>query len=242
MSKVNNIFSLIWRIWFLLTFVIPYLVTLPFTFILTLNKKFYPVLYFLLHYISKGMFYASAIFPKIEKQAKLDSKTQYIFCSNHSSILDVPFMFFISKKPLSFIGKESLSKIPIFGYYYRTFNVLVNRKSIKDSYIAFQKAGQQIKKGKNMVVFPEGGIVKNKQRLSRFKNGLFRLAIEENITIIPITFADNHWIFPASYLKGKPGTARVCIHKGVSPEGKEVKQLKKEVFNIIDQQLIKYEN
>ena len=62
------------------------------------------------------MLYCSAIFPKIEKEAKLDSKTQYIFCSNHSSILDVPFMFFISKKPISFIGKESLAKIPIFGY------------------------------------------------------------------------------------------------------------------------------
>jgi 1-acyl-sn-glycerol-3-phosphate acyltransferase len=188
------------------------------------------------------MLYCSAIFPKIEKEAKLDSKTQYIFCSNHSSILDVPFMFYISKKPISFIGKESLAKIPIFGYYYRTFNVLVNRKSIRDSYMAFQKAGQQIKEGKNMVIFPEGGIIENKERLSRFKNGLFRLAIEENITIIPITFADNQYIFPASYIKGRPGKARVFIHKGVSSEGKEVETLKKEVYNIIDQQLIKYEN
>ena len=188
------------------------------------------------------MFYASAIIPKIEKDAKLEPNTQYIFCSNHSSILDVPFMFLISKKPISFIGKESLAKIPIFGYYYRTFNVLVNRKSFRDSYMAFQKAGQQIKEGKNMVIFPEGGIVDNKVRLSRFKNGLFRLAIEQNITIIPITFADNHSIFPSSYTKGRPGKARVFIHNGVKPQNKDVETLKQEVYNIIDQQLIKYEN
>ena len=188
------------------------------------------------------MFYGSGIFPKIEKQAKLDSKTQYIFCSNHSSILDVPFMFLISRKPISFIGKESLAKIPIFGYYYRTFNVLVNRKSIRDSYLAFQKAGKQIEEGKNMVIFPEGGIVANKERLSRFKNGLFRLAIEQNITIIPITFADNDRIFPTLYTKGKPGRARVFIHQGVKPQNKDIETLKKEVYNIIDQQLIKYEN
>lgn len=188
------------------------------------------------------MFYGSGILPKIVKEAKLDPNTQYIFCSNHSSILDVPFMFLISKKPISFIGKESLAKIPIFGYYYRTFNVMVNRKSIRDSYMAFQKAGEQIKEGKNMVIFPEGGIVDNKVRLSRFKNGLFRLAIEQNITIIPITFADNHAIFPAAYTKGRPGMARVFIHKGVKPQNKEVDSLKQEVYNIIDQQLIKYEN
>ncbi len=242
MKTLKSILSLIWRTWFLINFVVPYLITLPFTLLLTTSTRFYPILYFLLHYISKGMFYASAIIPKIEKDAKLDPNNQYIFCSNHSSILDVPFMFLISKKPISFIGKESLAKIPIFGYYYRTFNVLVNRKSFRDSYMAFQKAGQKIKEGKNMVIFPEGGIVDNKVRLSRFKNGLFRLAIEQNITIIPITFADNHSIFPSSYTKGRPGKARVFIHKGVRPQNKDVETLKQEVYNIIDQQLIKYEN
>lgn len=242
MKIVTSICSLIWRTWFLLTFAIPFLITLPFTLFLTLNTRFYPLLYFLLHYISKWMFYASAIIPNIENQAKLDPKKQYIFCSNHSSILDVPFMFFLSKKPISFIGKKSLAKIPIFGYYYRTFNVLVNRKSIRDSYLAFQKAGEHIKQGKNIVIFPEGGIINNKQRLSRFKNGLFRLAIEQNITIIPITFADNSWIFPSKYTKGKPARARVTIHKKVSTEGKNIESLKEEVYNIIDQQLIEYEN
>ena len=68
------------------------------------------------------------------------------------------------------------------------------------------------------------------------------MAIEQNITIIPITFADNHSIFPSSYTKGRPGKARVFIHKGVKPQNKDVETLKQEVYNIIDQQLIKYEN
>lgn len=49
-------------------------------------------------------------------------------------------------------------------------------------------------------------------------------------------------IFPGSYLNGKPGVARVTIHKEVSPKGKEVEQLKKEVFDIIESELITYEN
>lgn len=242
MNSINALFSLLWRGWFLITFAVPYLLSLPFTIFLTLNVKFYPVLYFYLHYLSKFMFFASGIRPKIVKNTKLNPNKQYIFCSNHSSILDVPFMFLLSKKPISFIGKESLSKIPIFGFYYKTFNVLVNRKSIKDSYLAFQKAGKKIKEGQNMVIFPEGGIIKSDKKLSRFKNGLFRLAIEQNITIIPITFADNKWIFPEQYSKGKPGKARVTIHKEVNPSGKEIEQLKQEVFTIIEKQLIAYEN
>jgi 1-acyl-sn-glycerol-3-phosphate acyltransferase len=188
------------------------------------------------------MFYISGIFPKVKKIEKLDPKKQYIFCSNHTSILDVPFMFYLSRKPILFIGKKSIAKIPIFGYYYAAFNVLVDRTSAKNSYLAFQKAGQNIKEGKNMVIFPEGGIPKSNIPLNRFKSGAFRLAIEENVSIIPITFADNKWIFPGSYLNGKPGVARVTIHKEVSPKGKEVEQLKKEVFDIIESELITYEN
>ena len=88
------------------------------------------------------MLYASGIFPKIKKESKLDPNKQYILCSNHPSTLDIVMMFALSKKPISFIGKHSLGKIPIFGYYYKSFNVLVDRTNLRNSYAAFQEAGK----------------------------------------------------------------------------------------------------
>lgn len=189
------------------------------------------------------MLYLSGIIPVVNKESKLDPKKQYLFISNHTSTLDIPMMFFLSKKPLSFIGKESLAKWPVFGYYYRRFNVLVNRASLRNSYQAFEQAGQKIKEGQNMVIFPEGGIVKSQARLAAFKNGPFRLAVEQNVSIIPITFADNKCIFPESYFKGRPKRARVSIHKPIENcASMTINQLKQQVFNTIEQELIRYEN
>ena len=154
-------------------------------------------------------------------------------------------MFALNKKPISFIGKHSLSKIPIFGYYYKSFNVLVDRSNLRNSYLAYQEAGKKLNQGQNMVIFPEGGIPKEDIRLFRFKNGPFRLAIEKEVSIIPITFADNKRLFPISYLRGKPGIARVTIHNEVSTKGMDetnIEKLKNQIYNIIESELIHYEN
>lgn len=230
----------------MLTFVIPFITLMPITIFLTFSPKYYPILYWFLHNISKFMLYASGIFPKIYNEGFLDPNKQYIFCANHASTLDIPFMFFLNKKPISFIGKNSLGNIPIFGYYYKTFNILVNRKSLRDSYSAYEQAGLKLKEGQNLVIYPEGGIPKQEIRLNKFKNGLFRLAIEESVSIVPITFADNKKIFPAdSYYEGKPGKARVTIHNPVSVGGMkkdDAELLKSQLYKIINTELIKYEN
>ena len=238
MKIIKGILSLLWRLWFTLTFAIPFLALLPITIFMTISPKFYPALYFFLHRISKIMMYASGIFPKIKKDYKLDPRKQYLFCSNHTSTLDIPMMFFLSKKPIAFIGKESISKYPIFGYYYKRFNVLINRASLRNSYAAFEEAGQKMKEGQNMVIFPEGGIIKETIRLGKFKNGTFRLAVEQNVSIIPITFADNKRIFPVQFLKGKPQQARITIHQPIE----NCSSYTVDELNTIEKELIRYEN
>jgi 1-acyl-sn-glycerol-3-phosphate acyltransferase len=246
MKWIKRSFSFLWRFWFALTFAIPFILLMPITIFLTFSPKFYPIHYWILHRMGKFMFYASGIFPEVRKEGKLDSKKQYIFCVNHPSTLDIPFMFVLSKKPISFMGKHSLGDIPLFGYYYKTFNVLVNRSSMRNSYAAYQQAGGKLKSGQNLVIYPEGGIPKEEIRLNKFKNGLFRLAVEEQVSIVPITFADNKKIFPPDcYDRGGPGIARVTIHSPISVAGmtdSDIPALKEQLHNIIDTELIRYEN
>lgn len=246
MKWIKRTFSLLWRLWFALTFAIPFIISMPITIVLTFSPKLYPTLYWFLHRIGRFMLYASGIFPRVIKEGKLDPSKQYLFCSNHPSTLDIPFMFALSKKPISFIGKHSLGNIPIFGYYYKTLNVLVDRSSMRNSYAAYQQAGEKLKSGQNMVIYPEGGIPKEEIRLNRFKNGVFRLAVEEQVSIVPITFADNKTIFPPDYYdRGKPGIARVTIHSPLEVKGmtdSDIPILKEKLYNIIETELIRYEN
>ena len=87
---------------------------------------------------------------------------------------------------LQYIGKAEIARIPIFGYFYKNNAVIVNRENKKDAYAAFLKAGERLRQGLSMCIFPEGGIPPASVFLKKFKNGPFKLAIEQNIAIIPI--------------------------------------------------------
>jgi 1-acyl-sn-glycerol-3-phosphate acyltransferase len=197
----------------------------------------------LTRYWSKLTIYLSFIFPKVEWEEKLDKKGQYIFCPNHVSTLDIPLILAVLPMPLQYMGKAEIAKIPLFGYFYKNNTVVVDRGNRRDAYDAFLKAGDKLKKGINMCIFPEGGVPKADVFLKKFKNGSFRLAIEQDIKTIPITIADNKRIFPQEYFKGRPGIVRIKVHKAVkaNPEDKNaIENLNTSVYNTIFEQLNTY--
>jgi 1-acyl-sn-glycerol-3-phosphate acyltransferase len=122
--------------------------------------------------------------------------------------------------------------------------VVVHRANRRDAYDAFLKAGDKLKKGINMCIFPEGGIPKADVFLKKFKNGSFRLAIEQDIKTIPITLPDNKSMFPQEYFKGRPGIVRIKVHKAIDPNSlteKSIENLNTSVYNTIFDQLKNYE-
>ena len=198
----------------------------------------------LTRYWSKLTIYLSFIFPKVEWEEKLDKKGQYIFCPNHVSTLDIPLILAVLPMPLQYMGKAEIAKIPLFGYFYKNNTVVVYRANRRNAYDAFLKAGDKLKKGINMCIFPEGGIPKADVFLKKFKNGSFRLAIEQNIKTVPITMPDSKSMFPEQYFKGRPGIVRIKIHKPIDPDNlaeKSIENLNTSVYNIIFEQLKNYE-
>ena len=81
--------------------------------------------------------------------------------------------------------------------------------------------------------------------LRNFKNGPFRLALENNINIVPLTLVNNKSHFPQEYYKGYPGLVRITVHKPVNPNSfsgeNAIKKLNDYIYNIIFNELRKYE-
>ena len=217
---------------------------MPALFFFTGIKKNELIVANLCRYWSKLTILLSFITPKVEWEKKLDKTKQYIFCPNHVSTLDILLILAVLPIPLQYMGKAEISKIPLFGYFYKNNSVLVDRANKRDAYDAFLKAGEQLKKGINMCIFPEGGIPRADVFLKKFKNGSFRLAIEQGIKTIPITMPDNKSMFPQEYFKGRPGIVRIKIHKPIDPNSlveKSIKNLNTSVYNTIFEQLQNYE-
>ena len=57
--------------------------------------------------------------------------------------------------------------------------------------------------------------------MGRFKNGPFRLAIEKQVPIVPITFMNNWLLLPDDFYRriGHPGIAHVILHDPIPTIG-----------------------
>ena len=217
---------------------------MPALFFFTAFVKNEIIVAILCRYWSKLTLYFSFIFPKVEWEEKLNKKEQYIFCPNHVSTLDIPFILAVLPMPLQYIGKAEIAKIPLFGYFFKNNSVIVDRTNKRNAYSAFIKAGEKLKMGINMCIFPEGGIPKSDIFLKKFKNGAFRLALDQNIKIVPITMPDSKSMFPEQYFKGRPGIVRIKIHKAIAPNRlreQSIENFNISVYNTIFEQLKNYE-
>lgn len=239
-----KIFRLIWAVWFLTLFVIVFAVLyIPFVILLS-NEKWYRIAHRLRKFWGYCIVYPCGLFPIVIYEEKPKQNQTYVFCPNHFSYLDILTTTMLIPNYFNFMAKDELTKIFGFNIFFKTLDIPVNRKSITKAHGAFKQADNRIKQGASILVFPEGGIKNSYPRLTPFKSGAFRLAIENQIPIVPITIIDNWKRMPGGgFANGlMPGRMRMIIHRaiptiGLKPENKD--ELKEKVFGIIDAELKK---
>jgi 1-acyl-sn-glycerol-3-phosphate acyltransferase len=100
------------------------------------------------------------------------------------------------------------------------------------------------KKAKVLVIFPEGGIIStDPPHMSRFKDGAFRLAIEKQIAIVPVTLPFNWIILPEAPMLLRWKKLPLIFHEPIDVSAytsKDVDALKSRVYSIIDEELKKF--
>ena len=174
---------------------------------------------------------------KIEADQSPEKHKSYMLVANHTSMLDIMLMLAVIKQPFVFIGKKELGKIPIFGFFYRRTCILVDRNNQKSRMAAFEEAQRRLKQENSVCIFPEGGVPDDLSIvLDQFKDGAFRLAIEHQIPIVPITFHDNKKRFSYEFFTGGPGKLRVKIHNFIQTRELELdsrRELKERTRSII---------
>nr|WP_317044494.1 lysophospholipid acyltransferase family protein [Flavobacterium fontis] len=143
----------------------------------------------------------------------------YMFIANHTSMTDIMLMLATVRNPFVFVGKKELAKIPLFGFFYKRTSILVDRGNQKSRMAVYERAQRRLNMGLSICIFPEGGVPDESVLLDEFKDGAFRLAIEHQIPIVPITFFDNKERFSYTFFSGSPGKMRVKIHPFIETKG-----------------------
>lgn len=246
MKGIKIIFWTLWRIWFYVLMAIPILIMFPFLVASILTEKGYPYFFKMARIWAKFILFGMGFYYKIDRKQELDRHKSYMIVANHTSMVDIMLMLAIIKNPFVFVGKQELARIPLFGFFYKRTCILVDRGCSKSRMEVFNQAQKRINRGLSVCIFPEGGVPDDESIvLDSFKDGAFRLAIEHQIPIVPISFGDNKRRFSYTFFSGSPGLMRTKIHQQIETKDRtgaaDRKAIREEVRAVIYSQLIEYE-
>ena len=243
-QKAEPFWKYLWAVWLGIHFLLFFLLSYPVFRILLSREKRYDAAHKLRVIWGKYILFMTGIRWKVEFESPLDPEQTYLFAPNHSSYLDIPSVAVMIPGHLAYMAKSELARIPLFGVFFRTIDIGVNRKSAIQSHKAFLEAGRRLQEGTSLVLFPEGTIPKEAPKLGKFKDGPFRLAIENGVPLVPVTLPDNHKRLPdQGKFVGSPGKMRMFVHRPISTAGlkpEDADALKQQVFFIIESKLSEY--
>jgi len=133
----------------------------------------------------------------------------YLFVSNHQSIYDIPVLFWFVPFQLRILAKDSLGRFPFLGWHLaRTGHLLVQRQNPGAS--VFKKVSALMAAGDSLIVFPEGTRSEDGS-LGRFRGGIFLLAIEAGLPIVPLAIDRTRFVMRKGRLATCPGAVTLDV-------------------------------
>lgn len=219
-------FWILYRVWFYVLVALPIILLMPILLISISREKWYPFFFKLARFWAKFILVGMGFNYKIYRNQTPEPNNSYMFIANHTSMVDIMLMLVSIKNPFVFVGKKELAKIPLFGFFYKRTCILVDRSSAKSRQAVFLRAQNRLRQGLSICIFPEGGVPEEHVVLDSFKDGAFRLAINHQIPVVPLTFYDNKKRFSYTIFSGGPGRMRARIHKFLPTHGLSIEDTK----------------
>lgn len=236
-------FQLVWRTIFFLNACVTFGILYPLFVLFLSKKKWYPLAFRLKKVWARLMLHPVGLFFTIERRGDY-SNGPYVYAPNHTSYLDIILSYLIMPTYFHYMGKVELSKWFMFNIFFKDMNIPVERGHLRSSYKAYVRSVEDITNGISVGIFPEGLIPDDTPLLARFKNGPFKLAIEKQVPIVPITFINGWKLLPANDNRlngGMPGVVKVILHEPIETKGMtedDVSALRERVYHIINDTLI----
>lgn len=187
------------------------------------EKEMYSHIQYILREAIKGGNVDVNVFGK----ENIPEENGFLLVSNHQGMFDVLAIVANCDSPMGGVYKIELDNkgkgIPLIKEIIRCTNSFpMDRNDVRQSLTVIQNVTEELKKGRNYLIFPEGTRSKNGNVMGEFHGGSFRCAVKAKVPILPIAVIDCHRILDE---KGsKPLTAQVHFLKPIPYE--EYKDLK----------------
>lgn len=158
---------------------------------------------------------------KIEGREKLEKGTSYVYCPNHSSMMDIVILYRLFRH-FKWVSKSEIMRVPFLGWNMRLNGYLgIDRKSPKSQIRMMRGAEALLKGGSSIMIFPEGTRSRD-GKLGKFRDGAFLLSEKTGAPVVPIAISGSRDVFSDGtirYYRVYPMT--ISILDPVSPDEAE---------------------
>ncbi len=159
-------------------------------------------------------------------QEHIDGSGQYLFVANHESNLDIPVMFLTTRVPIRYLAKKELFKVPLLAQAMRGVGIVkTDRQAGKAAHGAINEGiADATARGHSLIIFPEG-TRSDEGTLLPFKKGAFRIAIANELPIVPISIEGTWEMWKPGAKIVYPGRVRTVVHPPIPTTGLDLSQI-----------------
>lgn len=132
----------------------------------------------------------------------------FVFFPNHQGLFDVLVFLESCPRPFAFVIKKEASKIILLKQVIEALgSYAIDREDIRQSMQVINQVTEEVKKGRNFLIFAEGTRSKNGNELLDFKGGSFKSAVKAKCPIVPCALIDSFVPFDENSIR--PVTVKV---------------------------------
>jgi 1-acyl-sn-glycerol-3-phosphate acyltransferase len=154
---------------------------------------------------------------RVEGLDRLERGASYVFTANHQSIYDIPIVFSALPLQLRIIAKDSLGRIPFLGWHlHRAGHLLVDRRHPGPGIL--KRMARLVGEAHSLIAFPEGTRSVD-GTLGRFKAGIFLLAVDASMPVVPVSISRSRFIMTKGRLTVCPGAVTLTVHDPIPTAG-----------------------
>ncbi|MGH7384622.1 MAG: lysophospholipid acyltransferase family protein [Candidatus Rokuibacteriota bacterium] len=133
-----------------------------------------------------------------------------LIVSNHVSVLDPPLVGSSTPRPVFFMAKEELFRIPLVGRLIRALNARPVRRDGSDMR-ALKAALALLRDGRAILVFPEGTRGVEGEPLRQGKPGVGMLAVLSGAPVVPVYVSGSGAALPRGRAWPRPAKVRITF-------------------------------
>lgn len=126
----------------------------------------------------------------------------FMFFPNHQGLFDVLVFLESCPTPFSFVIKKEASNIILLKQVIAALkSISIDREDIRQSMMVINQVAEEVKNGRNFLIFAEGTRSKQGNKLLPFKGGTFKSAVKAKCPIVPCALIDSFKPFDEKSIK-----------------------------------------